>query len=169
MTKPPTIRRKLMLEQRAVDLLFTLALFCVFAASSLMVVLIGAQVYQTSAAAMQQNFSHRTSVSYVAAKIRQNDSRGAIRVAPLGEGTALVLQQSYGSTVYENWIYQWDGKLREVLVAQGLPFDPATGQAIMDLQAFSAKQTAPKLLTLRFVNAEGQLSELMISPRCTYP
>ena len=161
---PP--RRKLLAQQRAVDLLFTLALFCVFAASSLMVVLIGARVYQNTTASMQQNFSHRTSLSYVAAKIRQNDSANSLRIVPMGEDSALVVELRYGDSVYENWIYQSGGKLREVLVAQGTSFSPETGQEIMELQSFSVTETSPRLLTLRFVDTEGQISELMVSPRC---
>ena len=51
-----------------IDVLFTLALFCVFCASALAVVLIGADVYTSTARNMDQNFSTRTAVSYVAEK-----------------------------------------------------------------------------------------------------
>ena len=66
-----------------VDLLFTLALVCVFAASALMVVLIGANVYQNTVEGMDENFSARTSVTYVATKIRQNDTEGTAYISTL--------------------------------------------------------------------------------------
>lgn len=43
-----------------VDVLFTLALFCVFCASALAVVVIGADVYTSTARSMDDNFSTRT-------------------------------------------------------------------------------------------------------------
>ena len=61
-------------RRHVIDLLFTLALFCVFAASALLVVLIGADVYESSARGMDRNFGLQTSLHYVAAKVRQNDA-----------------------------------------------------------------------------------------------
>lgn len=66
-------------RRHVIDLLFTLALFCVFAASALLVVLIGADVYESSARGMDRNFDLQTSLHYVAAKVRQCDAAGAVR------------------------------------------------------------------------------------------
>ena len=46
-----------------VDFLFTLALFCVFAASALMVVVIGANVYRQTVRGMDSNYDSRTSLT----------------------------------------------------------------------------------------------------------
>ena len=73
-----------------IDVLFTLALFCVFCASALAVVLIGADVYTSTARNMDQNFSARTAVSYVAEKVRQSDAAGAVALGEIGGGQALV-------------------------------------------------------------------------------
>lgn len=159
-------RWKRLRDQHAVDLLFTLALFCVFAASSLMVVLIGARVYQNTADSMGENFDTRTSLTYVTTKIHQNDTAGAVRVTHLGDRPALVLRQTYGSSVYENWIYCYDGKLREVLIAQGSSFDPATGQAIMDLQDFTVERPGGNLLRLHVTDLSGRETSLTVSLRC---
>ena len=53
-------------QKHFIDVLFTLGLLCVFAASALAVVLIGAHVYKTTAADMDANYTTRTSLSYIA-------------------------------------------------------------------------------------------------------
>ena len=56
-------------QKHFIDVLFTLGLLCVFAASALAVVLIGAHVYKTTAADMDANYTTRTSLSYIAKEI----------------------------------------------------------------------------------------------------
>ncbi|MEG1774341.1 MAG: DUF4860 domain-containing protein, partial [Oscillospiraceae bacterium] len=104
-------------KSHAMDLLFTLALFAVFAATLLMVVTIGADVYKRIADSMEKNFDLRTSLSYVAEKIRQNDTQDAVSIGTLGEGQALILEQSIGGTAYRTYIYYEDGALREIFAA----------------------------------------------------
>ena len=89
-----------------IDLLFTLALFCVFAASALMVVLIGARVYQNTIERMNANFDGRASIAYVSNKIRQNDYPDAIHIIELEEGVpALALDQDFDGITYQTIIY----------------------------------------------------------------
>lgn len=121
-----------------VDLLFTLALLCVFAASSLLIVMIGANVYQGTVRGMDRNYDMRTSLSYVSEKLRQNDVAGGVYVAELEGSNALVLVHDFGGTVYETWIYSYDGELRELLVKQGTATRDA-GRKIMDLSDFHAE------------------------------
>lgn len=59
-------------KNHVVDLLFSLALFCVFAASALTIVIMGADVYQKSVNDMNRNSTIRTSLSYLSEKIHQN-------------------------------------------------------------------------------------------------
>ena len=58
-------------QNHFIDVLFTLGLLCVFTASALAVVLIGAHVYQSTAEDMDANYRPATSLSYMAEKIRQ--------------------------------------------------------------------------------------------------
>ena len=87
-----------------IDVLFTLALFCVFCASALAVVLIGADVYTSTARNMDQNFSTRTAVSYVAEKVRQSDAAGAVALGEIGGGQALVLTKEGESGLFKTYI-----------------------------------------------------------------
>lgn len=58
-----------------VDFFFTLSLFCLFAASALIVVIIGSGVYRNTTVQMEENYVARTALSYVAEKVRQHDRR----------------------------------------------------------------------------------------------
>ena len=67
-------------QEHIIDIIFTLALFCVLAASLLTVVILGANVYTTNAGEIQHNHEVRTSLGYVSGKIRQNDASDSVSV-----------------------------------------------------------------------------------------
>ena len=83
-----------------VDFLFTLALFCVFAASALMVVVIGANVYRQTVRGMDSNYDSRTSLTYLTEKVRQNDAANAVTIRSVGDSPALVLSQQAGERTF---------------------------------------------------------------------
>lgn len=141
-----------------VDLLFTLALLCVFAASSLLIVMIGANVYQGTVRGMDRNYDMRTSLSYVSEKLRQNDVAGGVYVSELEGCNALVLVHDFGGSVYETWIYSYDGELRELLVKQGTATCDA-GRKIMSLGSFHAA-LADGLVTIDVTAANGQTASI---------
>ena len=75
------------------DGLLALILFGVFAVSILVVLLCGADAYNRLTQRDQAAYEHRTGLQYVAARVRQADAAGEIRVEPFGETSALVLGQ----------------------------------------------------------------------------
>lgn len=135
-----------------VDFLFTLALFCVFAASALMVVVIGANVYRQTVRGMDSNYDSRTSLTYLTEKVRQNDAANAVTIRSVGDSPALVLSQQAGERTYETWIYVYDGYLREVFVAQGVQVKPTDGQPIKEQQSFLAEKEGSVLTLNRHGN-----------------
>lgn len=147
------------------DLLFTLALFCVFAASALMVVLIGANVYKSTVRQMDDGFTERTSLTYVATKLRQNDTAGAVHLEELAGGSALVLDQTVDGVTYQTWIYHYDGALRESFVEAGSPVEPEFGWHILDVAGFGVEESEGMLL-LRSVDEEGNATSQWVFPRC---
>lgn len=150
-----------------VDILFTLALFCVFAVCALMVVVMGADVYSKSVDDMQQNFDARTSLSYISTKLRQGDSASyATAVQQMADGTqALVLEQNIDGVGYRTWIYSYDGQLREIFTLAELLPAPDEGQPIMELPSLTIQQHPTGLLELTTQDTTGQQSQLFYSPR----
>ncbi|MEM1483344.1 DUF4860 domain-containing protein [Oscillospiraceae bacterium PP1C4] len=150
-----------------VDLLFTLALFCVFAVSSLLVVIIGANVYKGTVKSMSRNFNIRTSLSYVSEKVRQNDTAGAVYLDHLDGETALVLEQNYNGADYQTWIYHYDGSLMELFTQKGNEVSPSDGQPIMEIPNFTIERQGENLYQLSITDEEGKKVKLTVSPRCT--
>ena len=153
-------------RRHMVDFLFTLTLFCVFCASSLLVVVIGANVYKRTVTSMDHNFSAGTSLSYVSIKVRQHDQDGAVSVRQFEGHDALVLEQRVASSVYQTWIYYHDGALRELFTERGNPdIDPGSGQVIVALQDFTVTRTGDRLLSVSSIDTFGAASHIYVGLR----
>lgn len=149
-----------------IDIIFALALFCVFAASALLVVLIGAKVYQSATAAMDENFDTRTSLTYIATKIRQNDAAGAVFLTELEGAPALAIEQEIDGESYRTYIYHFDGELREIFTMSEIDALVSDGQFIMDLPGLKMEDCGGNLLRFTSVDGNGREISLNISPRC---
>jgi hypothetical protein len=144
--------------------MFTLLLLGVFALTAIFVAVLGAQVYRSSAVKMQANFDTRTSLIYIAEKVRQ--SAGAdFGVEEIDDSSALVVTEAYddGNT-YETWIYVYDGKLYEATVDAGSDMRAGSGQAIMDMKSMDFKLDG-NLVKITTVNSEGDEESLALSRR----
>lgn len=149
-----------------IDIIFSLALFCVFTASALLVVLIGAKVYKSASAAMNENFDTRTSLTYIATKIRQNDAAEAVFLTELDGAPALAIEQEIDGDRYRTYIYHFDGELREIFAASESDVHAFDGQAIMDLAGLKMEDRGGNLLRFTSVDGNGREISLNISPRC---
>jgi len=158
---------KAMRTRHAADLLYSLALFCVFAACALMVVLMGADVYKKTVSAAEADYNSRTCVSYIATKLRQGDTQGAIAVQQLGGRSALSLDQEVGGTRYRTWLYQDGGQLCEQFVPADLQPDPAQGQQIMPLQGLEFSLDPSGRLKVTATQTDGTTETLYYTLRST--
>ena len=151
-------------KNHVVDLLFSLALFCVFAASALTIVIMGADVYQKSVNDMNRNSTIRTSLSYLSEKIHQNDAENGIRIDQLNDLPSLVLTQNLNGETYETWIYAYDGMLCEIMTDLENGFTPKEGQPILEIGSFSLEQNGSRII-LTVSDTQGNTSSLSVSPR----
>lgn len=149
-----------------IDIFFTLALLCVFTASALLVVLTGANVYRSTVSDMNGNFNVRTSITYIATKIHQNDTADGVFVTKLGDTDALVLEQNFDEQVYRTWIYYYDGELREIFSMKDNPVSAADGQTIMSVPEMKIEEAGDQMLRFTYVDDTGNQTSLMIFPRC---
>lgn len=135
------MRNKRKNQGHIVDLFFTLPLFCLFAASALIVVIIGSDVYRKTTANMEENYATRTALSYTAEKIRQHDSAGGIYLTDDDDGnTILVLSDNAGGETYLTYIYAYDGWLCELVVKEGTGFSKEQGEQILEVDTFSVEE-----------------------------
>ncbi len=157
-----------------VDVLFVLALFGLFALSSLILVTVGANVYKHTVDDMRINYDSRTSTSYITEKIRQNDTlslsaEGTLFITRLSGEPALLFEQELNGEVFCTYLYYYDGYLKELLVRKdSFIGDNAlnAGQNIMKLSAFSLKQPIENLITISMTTSQGTEKQLLIHLRC---
>lgn len=152
-------------NKHMVDVLFVIALFCVFAISALTLVIIGADVYKKTVSDMYINYDSRTSFAYITEKIRQNDSLGALSVATYGESEAICITENYNNVDYVTYLYQYEGSLCELNMRGDSKLDPSAGEAILPINSFHIEQVAPKLYCVH-LTTDADATTLYISTRC---
>ncbi|MDR1421930.1 MAG: DUF4860 domain-containing protein [Coriobacteriales bacterium] len=160
------------MRRHQADVFVVLALFSVYAALALLLCAFGAGIYREASNIMQANYDQRTSSLYVAEKVRQSDSNGAITVRQLDGADALVLIDQTSGQFYETWIYVHDGMLCEALILSGADVNYQLGQTIMPLESMRATQSSQgvgSLLELEFTLPDGSLSSIALSLKSQSP
>lgn len=145
-------------NKHVVDVLFVLALFGVFAASALMLVTLGANVYKQTVAHMDENYEERTAYAYITEKIRQNNTEGTISVEELEGTPALVFTKQVSDVEYCTYLYFYDGYLKELSLRKGTYAGSnllSAGQDIVPLAAFSIDSVQDNLIKLRIYTKTG--------------
>lgn len=147
------------------DIPFALLLFCVLAACSLAVILIGAGVYRDTVARADETFFSGTSLAYLSNKIRQHDAQDAVYLGQVEEVSALVLEQDFNQGRFATYIFHHDGSLREVMARVGEEVLLTDGQEILPVGRFEAVWEEEGLLRLT-VRERGVESSLLVALRC---
>lgn len=151
---------------KKIDTVFVLALITLFAATSLTLVLIGAGQYRFVTDAMNDNYEDRTTASYLAEKIRQNDTENAITLSYLEGVPALSIQTTEDTVDYTTYIYYYEGALRELVITGTSVFSLASGQEIIEMQGFSPEFINDALLRAEITDTNGQKQILYFTLHC---
>ena len=157
-----------------VDILFVLALFAVFTVSALVLVTIGANVYQHTVQDMSRNYDSRTAMAYITEKVRQSDrlltsGQPAVKLGTLENQPALILTDEIDGDEYVTYLYLYNGWLKELYIRQdSYPGEniAEAGQNIMKLQSLEYRQTAENLLTVSMTTPDGETKQLYLSLHC---
>ena len=156
-------------NQHVIDIIFVLALFCVFAACALMLVTLGANVYKRTVSEMDSNYSSRTAFAYVTEKLRQNDSDSRLSLDTLHNVSAVLLQQEINGDIYNTYLYlDSDGYLKELFVKDGTRLGNGgldAGQKILELQSFHAEQLSDSLFYFSLVSTDNETLTLYVNSR----
>lgn len=148
------------IKQHTIDFIFPIALFFVFAASSLAVLILSANIYKNITESSEVLFTSRTCLSYITEKIRQNDEGGVghIYLDSFDGHPSLVMEQTMGEQNYYTYIYEDDGVLRELFIQDGASASAKNGTAIMEVSSFHMEEAAPGLLRFS-CSSEGNPEE----------
>ena len=145
-----------------IDILFVLALFCMFAFSAVVLVIFGANVYEKTVQNMNHNFDSRTAISYITEKVRQADVDGAISIQELDGQFVLVLKETIDQVDYATYLYEHDGSIHELFTRSDLPFDPDSGQRILSVKEFTLSVVSDNLFHFHITDTEDETVDLYI-------
>ena len=152
-------------RKHSIDVVFALALFCTFAVSVLMVLMMGASSYKSVTAAMDSNYEDRTGAGYLAEKIRHFDSRGSIAAGKFDGNDALLLRQSVDGTEYITYIYYYDGYIRELLTENNSGMTAEAGEKVIEAAGFTIENTDNGMFKVTCIMPDGSTPYVLASPR----
>lgn len=149
------------------DSLFTFLLLLSFLLFSLLLCSIGSAVYRSGSDSLNENYTSRTALAYLAEKLREHDESGALSETSIGETTALLLSETIDGKVYVTYLYYYDGALCELFAAADTDPSPEMGTKIAKLRSFSFSwDEEHSLLLLKTQDASGVLQTLTLHNSC---
>lgn len=122
-------------RSRLLEVVPNFLLFFLFACCMFFVLISGAKSYKNVTAVMEEQFSINTCISYVTAKVRHYDSKGAVIIGKIGDTDALLLKEMIDGEEYLTYLYCYDGSLMELFCSADMEVYPIEGQKIMELDS----------------------------------
>ncbi len=151
-----------------IDSVFVICLMLLFVLCALSVIAIGASIYQKNVSSMANNNSHRIASAYITEKIRQSDINGSVRTRDLFGEKVLVMSREVNGEIYNTYIYDFDGKLMELMARDNLNMIyPQSGQKIMDVKSFDIEEVPDNMFKIEVVLEDGTEDFLYIAKRST--
>lgn len=143
------------------DTFFVLILFAVFVLTALFISATGALAYKKSAIQMEERFNKQTCISYITAKIRSNNESGKISVIDFNGKEALCFSDTFGEAVYNTYIYQYDGMVRELFCNAEITPDPSAGSALTEASELSFKKEG-SLYAITVTDKDGSSCDFFV-------
>jgi len=140
---------------KKIDMVFVLALLVLFAATAFALVLIGAKHYRQVTNDMTTNHDRRTTASYLAEKIRQSDTEGAISLCTIQGTPALSILTTEEDVTYITYIYLYDDYLRELVVTENSVFSLSGGQPIIAIRDIQFSMENENLIHAEITDLQG--------------
>lgn len=152
-------------HQHTIDFLFSIALFFVFSASALVVLLLSANIYKSVVSDSERDFNTGTALSYITEKIRQSDEGGAqkIYVTEFDNCEALAISQEYNDVTYVTYIYEINGELKESFIQEGISISASAGTTIMEIGDLKMSQISDSLLRITCASVDGFSTSTLIN------
>lgn len=143
----------------------TVLLTGLFAVCCLVLCGVGLKVYENIVLRNNDNFSLRTSLSYVAAKVRQTDAQGLTYLTEVDGVPVLALGEEIEGEIYETLIYCMDGYLMERFKAKEDPAELGYGTEIVEAGSFFFELTEDGLLHVTAESKAGEREEIILAFR----
>lgn len=143
-----------------IDTVFVLLIFCIFAISVLMVLMLGASTYKNMTEISRDGQDERAALSYVWSKVKNSDDDGGISIGYFHGLPALCFDEEVASTLYRTMIYLYDGWIYELFSEADLDFYPEDGVKIIRVEHLKFEQINHGMIKV----SSGEYS-MLISPR----
>lgn len=142
-------------HRHIIDILFVIALFCIFVMSALFLISIGANIYSKTVSTMGSNFSSRTAVAYITEKIHQSDEDGSISVGEFDGCPSIIISSVHNDKEYTTYIYSYENELMELMMRKDVVLTPEAGQSIIEIESFTLEKVDENLVRCSIVMNEG--------------
>lgn len=152
-------------SRHVIDLIFPIALFFVFAASALIVLILAADLYGTTTSQLRVNDENRSALAYIEEKIRQNDAEGALRIANIEDRDCLAMSADYNGVSCTTYIYEYEGMLKELFIRDDVSFSLKNGRDIMEISSLTMTSPEERLYRFTVIDSKGAESSLIASER----
>lgn len=151
-------------SKHSISGLFIFLLIASYAVFSLLLVLIGVQVYRNVVQTAEQNGEMRTTIGYISGRLRAADGQISVREDE-GGFKVMRISNALGEEDYETRIYfapneeGEGGALYEQVVDVTEPFDWEMGELIVEIGDFQMEQTGD-VLNLTLLTKKGETSSM---------
>ena len=152
-------------RSHVIDLIFPLAVLFVFAASSLVVLILSVHIYTGQTEQAEAHYHTDTPLSYVEEKIRQNDVAGSIAIMTLDGTECLALKNSSDGINSTTYLYVSDGWLKELFVRDDTDVSLNAGKNIIEASDFKVAELNNGLYRITITDTEGVTNSRILSER----
>ena len=139
-------------RSHVIDLIFPLAVLFVFAASSLVVLILSVHIFTGQTEQAEAHYRTDTPLSYVEEKIRQNDVAGSISVMTLDGTECLALKNSSDGINSTTYLYDTDVSLN-------------AGKNIIEASDFKVAELNNGLYRITITDTDGVTNSRILSER----
>ena len=143
-----------------IDTIFVLIIFCVFAISVLLVLMLSAEMYKKMTDISREGYDNRTGLSYIWTKVKNNDNAGKIHIGDFNGVPALCFDEEFSDVTYTTRVYFYDGWVRELFSEVGIDFLLQDGAQIIEIDDLEFEELGSGLIR---ISSGGD--SLLISPR----
>jgi len=151
-------------KSHTIDVIFVLALACTFAASILMVLMLGVNFYADIQKSSNEEFNDRVCLSYITAKIHSNDRAGHVEIGSFEGIHALFMYREFDDEMYNTIIYVYDGWLMELFAEKDL-LPPESGTPVLELESITFENVTDDLLSVEYLDAAGKSGKVYVNLR----
>ena len=127
-------------HSQKIDTVFVLFIFSVFAISVLIVLMLGASIYQNISDISEDGADERLALSYIWTKVKKSNDADMIYVSDFYGDNAIIIEQKIGGREFHTIIYYDDGWLKELFAEKDLELNRSAGNAIIRVPYISFEE-----------------------------